>query len=450
MHVGAAEVVITPPLGVELAGYGPRRERRSTAIDRQLTAQALVFRQVSREAALVVCDVLTVTQELVAAVRAGVEASTGIPGSHVLVAATHSHSAPSTGGFSDFGRPDRAYVRMLARTLIGAVAWAQRRAEPSRVFVGRGAYEGLAWNRVGGPSVDHAVRTLHVANDAGVVTAVLGHYACHPVILGPSTVISPDFPGAFRDRIRDAYPQCVATFVNGACGDIDPITNRDVWGQGTVDDVRQHGERLAEAALAAMRNAVPINAPELDVVRSTMCLAYDVPSPEERQRRMAIHAAVKRRRGRRPDDPFGAPAAGEGSMPGFWLRYYRGLERRLQRGDLADHECVELQALRLGRDVVFLAIPAEVYAEHGLLIERESPYANTVSICYANGCCGYLPPEKEFREGHYTASLAAAAFDRPPFRSDVAQVMVDHVRELLRESRKRGAGQRGPEGQRSA
>ena len=40
MHVGAAEVVITPPLGVELAGYGPRRERRSTAIDRQLTAHS--------------------------------------------------------------------------------------------------------------------------------------------------------------------------------------------------------------------------------------------------------------------------------------------------------------------------------------------------------------------------------------------------------------------------
>ena len=303
---------------------------------------------------------------------------------------------------------------------------------------------------MGGPSVDHAVRTLHVANDAGVVTAVLGQHACHPVILGPSTLISPDFPGAFRDRIRDAYPQCVTAFVNGACGDIDPITNRDAWGQGTVDDVRQHGERLAEAALAAMRSAAPITAPELDVVRSTMRLAYDVPSPEERSRRIAIHAAAKRRRGRRPDDPFGAPAAGEGSMPGFWLRYYRRLERRLHRGGLADHERVELQALRLGRDVVFVAIPAEVYAEHGLLIQQASTSAHTVLMCWANGYCGYLPPEREFREGGYTASLAAAAYDRPPFRSDVAQVMVDHVRELLRETRQRGAGRHGPRGRRSA
>jgi neutral ceramidase len=438
MHVGAAEVVITPPLGVELVGYGPRRELRSEAIDRQLTAQALVFRDGADTAAIAVCDLVVVTPAFVDAVRSQVEAATGIPAANVLVAATHSHSAPSTGGLPDFGRTDRPYVRLLARTVAGVVAWAHRRAEPSRLYVGSAPHEGLAWNRTGATAVDPELHTLHVVNEAGRVTAVLAQHACHPVTLGPTTTISPDFPGAFRDWLRVAEPACVAIYVNGACGDIDPITNRDAWGGGTTEDVRRLGQRLAETALVALRGSTPIAAPSVTVTRAVMRLEFDLPSSTHLRRQVTAHAAAKRERRGQPDDGFGAPAAGEGSMPGFWLRHYRRLERRLGRALLPDHELVELQALRLGRDVALLAIPAEVYAEQGMRIKRDSPFGDTFVICYANGCCGYLPPEREFDQGGYTATLAAAAYDRPPFRRNVTAVLLAAVRALLRDARRRG------------
>ena len=437
MLVGAAEVVITPPLGVEISGYGPRRRLRSTEVHRQLSAQALVFGHDGEEAALLVCDVVAVTPDFVDAVRSRVTSTTGIPAHNVMVAATHSHSSPNTGGLSDFGRTDAQYVRILARIVAGAVGWAKRNARPSRLFVGRSSHDGLAWNRTNDASVDDSVHTVHVVSEDGAVTAVLGQYACHPVILGPGTILSPDFPGAFRDTIRSAHPACVALFVNGACGDIDPVTNREVWGQGTVDDIRHHGERLAEAALSAVRSAEPVSAPGIGVSSATMRLDYDVPPADEVERRIAFYSAQKQRRGKRPDDGFGAPAAGEGSMPRFWLRYYERLERKLAQRSLADHELVELQALHLGADTVLVAIPAEVYSEHGVRIKEDSALAHTIPVCYANGCCGYLPPEREFRDRGYTATLAAAAYDRPPFRPDVAEVLVRNVRELLKNGNSR-------------
>lgn len=437
MHVGAAEVVITPPLGVELVGYGPRRELRSTAIHRQLTAQALVFRDGARAAAVVACDLVAVTPEFVAAVRARVEREAGIPSSNVLVAATHSHSAPSTGSLADFGRTDREYVRLLARVVAGAVAWALRRAEPAQLYVGRQVHEGLGWNRTGATTtVDHELHTLHAVSEAGATLAMLAQHACHPVTLGPTTTISPDFPGAFRERIGEALPSCVALYLNGACGDVDPITNREAWGQGSVEDVERLGAGLADAGLAAMSGAEAVQSPAIGVTSGALRLDFDLASPESLQQQIALHAAEQRQRREAPDDTFGAPAEGEGSMPGFWLRYYRRLERRLQRGELQGFELVELQALRLGRNAVLLAIPAEVYAEQGLQIKAESAFDHTLVVCYANGCCGYLPPEREFTEGGYTATLAAAAYDRPPFRSNVAQRLVERARALLREARR--------------
>jgi neutral ceramidase len=435
LEVGAAEVVITPPLGVESVGYGPNRELRSAAIHRQLTAQALVVRDGAQAAAIVVCDLVAVTPEFVAAVRARVERETGIAAGNVLVAATHSHSSPSTGSLADFGRTDREYVRLLVRIVSGAVGWAQRRAEPAQLYVGRTVHEGLAWNRTGASTVDEELQTLHAVNRAGAVIAVIAQHACHPVTLGPNTILSPDFPGAFRERIREAAPQCVALYLNGACGDVDPITNRDAWGQGSVKDVERLGARLADTGFAAMQAAAPVEDPGIAVVSGSLRLDYELPTPERLRREIARLGAERRRRRGQPDQPFGAPAEGDVRMPGFWLRHYRRLERRFERGELEDHELVELQALRLGRDVVVLAIPAEVYAEQGLQIKHASPFTHTLLACYANGCCGYLPPEREFTAGGYTATLAAAAYDRPPFRSDVARRLVDRAEALLRAAR---------------
>src|SRR5262245_26856354 len=90
---GAAKVNITPPLGGPMAGYAAR-DHGSEELDDPLHAAALVLETEGTALALVTTDLIGVSAELTAAVRQGVEEATGIPGSHVMLCASHTHFGP--------------------------------------------------------------------------------------------------------------------------------------------------------------------------------------------------------------------------------------------------------------------------------------------------------------------------------------------------------------------
>jgi hypothetical protein len=81
----------------------------------------------------------------------------------------------------------------------------------------------------------------------GAPLAAVFHYACHPTILGPNTLVySADFPGVVRRRWREAYPDSVCLYLNGAAGD---ISTRDFRWEQTFAEVERLGGLLAQQAL---------------------------------------------------------------------------------------------------------------------------------------------------------------------------------------------------------
>ena len=92
LRVGVAEVDITPPLGFPMAGYYFERLAEGT-ID-PLKAKALVFRTDDSAAALVVCDLIGIATDLKQAIRQRASEKTGIPATHIVISATHTHTAP--------------------------------------------------------------------------------------------------------------------------------------------------------------------------------------------------------------------------------------------------------------------------------------------------------------------------------------------------------------------
>jgi hypothetical protein len=69
----------------------------------------------------------------------------------------------------------------------------------------------------------------------------------------------------------------------------------------------------------------------------------------------------------------------------------------------------EVQVVALGREVAWVAIPGEYFAELGIAIKRGSPYPYTVVVELANGSIGYIPNRKAYGEGHYEAVSARCA-----------------------------------------
>src|SRR5258706_14546973 len=138
LRAGAMEVCITPPLGVEMAGYGPNLGRFATDIHDNLMGQALVLDDGTRQVAIITCDLLGVSAEFTQAVRQEVANRTSIPAENVMVIASHSHTAVTLRPMYAWGSTDAHYARMAVRYLAGAVVAAEGklRTAPISVCVG--------------------------------------------------------------------------------------------------------------------------------------------------------------------------------------------------------------------------------------------------------------------------------------------------------------------------
>ncbi len=392
-------------------------------------AQALVLDDGTSRCAILTCDLILLSEALVADIRAQVARQTNIPADHVLVACIHSHTAPTAHPIFDWGMPDEEYIHMLARLMAGAVVAATQRLQPARLSIATGKNTELPWNRTGGTLVDPTVDVLRVSGKDDQTLALLVHYACHPVMLGPKASLSADYPGALRRSLSVDYPGTVVLYANGACGDIDPWTNGRAWGSASYEEVEQAGASLAASVIDALKSAEPVSAPKIGAKTGTLVMPYEIPNMDEIRKRIGQYQAQADALAGQVED-FKA-VTGEVQMPNFWLRFYQGLEQRLLTHQQPAQATAEIQMLSLSDTVALVGIPAEVYTEQGLAIRAASPYAHMLVVCYANGCFGYTPPPEEFAKGAYTAVLAPAAGGSPPYTDDVASRVVAAVTQLL-------------------
>ena len=149
INTGAAEVVITPPVGTSMAGFAHDRVARHVRDD--LFAKALVVERGGEYVAIVSCDLSMLQKEMVQQVAAGVEEHLGIPASRVLIAAIHTHTGPETRE-PPWDIPDipvnKQWLAGLPKKITEAIAEALARCRPAEMRVGRGQEMQLSFNRL--------------------------------------------------------------------------------------------------------------------------------------------------------------------------------------------------------------------------------------------------------------------------------------------------------------
>jgi neutral ceramidase len=144
LRVGVAEVDITPPVAFPMAGYYYERHAEGT-ID---PLKAIVFRDDHTSAALVVCDLVGIATDLSREIRRQAADRTGIPESHIVVSATHSHTSPdySKELFLHLGDQSQEpirheYVKKLVQGPVDAIATAHTNAAVASLHVGSAIQE---------------------------------------------------------------------------------------------------------------------------------------------------------------------------------------------------------------------------------------------------------------------------------------------------------------------
>jgi hypothetical protein len=143
-RAGAATSNITPRLGVSINGYF--NDRTATHIHDELHARCLVLDDGKTQVAFVVCDSCMIPRELMDEAKQLIQRRSGIATDHVLISATHTHTAPTCVSLlQSEANPD------YAKFLVGRIADAAQRAvnnlAPAKIGWGVGKEPRQVFNR---------------------------------------------------------------------------------------------------------------------------------------------------------------------------------------------------------------------------------------------------------------------------------------------------------------
>ena len=405
---GAAKVEITPPVGVELAGYGYFLARRSTGIADPLQARALVLEHGEQRVALVALDLIGIMDYDTAFVRRDAQERAGVPGEAVLVAGSHTHAGPANARLLACGEQDDAWAACLKHTLAGAIAGAARNLSPVTISRARGEVPWLMHNRVegaGGP-VDTELNVLALRGADGALLATLFNTQAHAVVnrSAENTLLSPDWPGAAATWLEENLGG-TAFYWQGCCGDLNPQ-------EAHTGNVHEVGRRVGEAVRDLLATAVPA-APALAAAMRPLEL------PFQPWNEAALREALE----------TWEPKLGTAEEARARFEVIAAQEALARLDSQPTALVTEVQALRLG-DTLLLCHGAEMFCEFGLAMKAASPAPQTMVVGYANSFIGYVADPEDFARGGYGATHAPKIWGQPLYTEDVGHRFVDALTEL--------------------
>ena len=385
MRAGFGKAELTPPMGVELAGYGYYLGRKAESVRDPLYARALMLEDGDTRSLVVSCDLLGLSREVCGEIFAHARAL-GVPPEHFILVSIHTHTGPAVKYHEGCGYPDPAYVAAVAPAVCRAVDAALADLDEVRSlrfscvpFEGEHIY-----NRAfpDGP-VDRFARGFVLSRASAPPVAVCSA-ACHGVFRGRSTAVSADFAGEIC-RLEEARGMR-AVYLNGLCGDIDPS--------------RKDGELLDSFARLI---AGCLSAPGQPLRPGFRCGALSFSLRLMPVTREDIHEAAAR-----AVERAGGPEKPAARVALIWER------EMLERFDsLSGEESFDVKYLLLG-GVPVLALPFEGFTQIGTEIRRACGRQDALVLGCAEELLGYLPTRDDISRGAYAALESTFLYKRLP------------------------------------
>jgi hypothetical protein len=397
-------------MSMTMGGYGLRTEK-STGVHDPLYLRALYISGGTKAALLVICDLVAVGDDLVEILRTAISAELKISADKIMIAATHTHAGPAA--VRNLLDPD--YTKLLTESAVAAAKEAAKLARPAR-FVSKWIdVDGVSQNRRDPEYPIKEGLDLLVAIDGnrGVIASLI-FYACHPTIMEFDNLeYSADFPGAAIQLVEENLGG-QAIYLQGACGDINPTWSAHDW-----ENVELNGRIVGSAALAAAYRALTLGVDRFAVNLSWAIDTPQVPVAGSVVQDFGLAVASEfitlvRRRPEDVEEDRDEIAELEGKIKGADLELRKSLQPRLtflkakrygwtnpSPRYLPGSDNLEIQAIQLSDEVVILGLPGEYLIDFATVIEKRSPFKQTLIVCYANGYFDYFPLAKDFKEHGY-------------------------------------------------
>lgn len=416
LRVGAAAVNVPADDSMVLGGMmGPTWAKGQEG---ELRATAVVVEQPgSGKVAIVACDVLFVERDFLDPAIAKIEALTGIPASHVLVNATHTHHAPSTSKLHGYDR-DRRFVAKLADCIVEAARQANDRLADAKFFfklseeknVGMNSRwllkDGeITWSFTGeklrptGP-FDPQLPVLAFGPAKDKPWAVIFNHSTHTIGTRAGAVRSPSFYGLAAQELEGQLGGVVC-FLEGASGSTHNLN------MGTAQAIVQ----LKADVRAAIETAE--ERPVLRVAAIKRHFQFRVRTFDE--------AVEDEKVARYTRKYFGEAAERT-------INIFREMRQELKPQQGQQRESW-LQVMLIG-DVAIVGVPAEYFTVLGMDIKKRSPFANTYVAELANDWIGYLPDKEGHALGGYQTWMGLHSYAEVGTGERVADEIVAMLEEL--------------------
>lgn len=385
LSVGAGREDITPPPGFRDWAI---KDGNFEGVISPLYARAVVASDGVRRLVFLQWDLVNTRADDVAEVRGMITAAIGVPADHIVVNASHDHSAPLA-PFADrsllpineddaIPAPDPGLHRRWVERLFGASVAAARAANaslaPATLEVSRAAVPEWQFNRRPrrpdgtvatifepkdpytlaegmrfGP-VDPTVTVLAFRDSRGRRPVTLFSYPCHAVSVYPySRAFCADWPGFAEDAV-EAGVGGRALFLQGCAGDLVPSRRG-------IDAAREMGALIGVRVATAQAGGLVVDVDRLKAASA-------------------------------------------------WARLPWNAAQRAKTG--ADHGEAEVQVFGLG-SVAIVALPGEPMIEIAMAIQKRSPFPHTLVLGYSNGGGSvYVGMPGELARGGYETTADSA------------------------------------------
>jgi len=433
LQAGAATSNITPELGtLVVGGFAPYPAEH---VHDELYARCLVLDDGQTRLALVVCDLLGLHRSVSVEARRLIQEATGIPPEHVLISATHTHSAGTALGKSRYVNEQVLddYQRFVARRIADGVRRAVNLLRPAKIAFAAIDVPEHVHNRrwrmregsvppnpfgkidqvrtnppVASPDliepagpVDPAVSILALREPGGRLISVYCAYSLHYVGGTGPAHISADYYGIFCETLKrlqpdaDSDPPFVAMLANGVSGDINNIDRRHAQpSRQRYQQMREVAEDLAQKVNGALAKLSWRDRAPLGARMGEPQIAWRTIEPDL----LTWAADVEARAPKVPDGNIPVGAKWATTQEFVQPLSYAGRVQMLAQA--LEPARVPLQALRIG-DVLVGTSPCETFAEIGLEFKRRSPLPHAFLVSLAHGYIGYLPTPRHFELGGY-------------------------------------------------
>ena len=412
VHIGVAQIDITPQAPVWLVGYGDR-DHKSEGVYQTLRAGAVAISSELEDLVIIAADVIGYDLAYAATAKARIGDATGLLPHQIVLTATHTHCAPFFYPWCMPGDIEPDYAEFLSSKLVDVVVRALGARVPGTIDFARATSDfgvnrrlpdgqgGILFAPNPDGPIDRDLDTYFLNDVKGRPLGTFSVFGCHPTSLG-GYFIGGDYPGFFC-RTIEAETGAPALFATGCAGNIRPWYGRaeGCFPRPTFSELAAAGRDLAFTALSSRDDAKAVDASRMQVADTFHRLPYvELPSLDALQQ--ALQGDEPRRR-----------------------EWAEAMLQLVRKGKLPASCPHEIQLVHFNVDLSAVFLGGEVLAEIGLHLKAALQPSLVSTIAYANGLIAYVPGAETYPLGGYEVDGSYHLFVRPaPFQPVIEDLIV--------------------------